>query len=132
MKKFLYDTNFFFNVPKQPHKMILGVLDGNSYTIMNALNMSEGEPKSFSQLLVLTDLPKSSLYVTLMRMLENGLVERIEFNYRISDNGQMIYNTFKQILEKRMLKTDVTKVEKEEKRWTFQKLIEGFRKIFRK
>ncbi len=112
--------------------MVLGVLDGNSYTIMNALNMSEGEPKSFPQLLTLTGLPKSSLYVTLMKMLENGLVERIEFNYRLSGNGQMIYNTFKQILDNRMLKADVTKVEKEEKRWTFQKLIEGFRKIFRK
>ncbi|MCX8188266.1 MAG: hypothetical protein N3F64_00975 [Nitrososphaeria archaeon] len=119
-------------MPKQPHRMVLGVLDENSYTIMNALNMSDGKPKSFLQLLTITGLPKSSLYVTLMKMLENGLVERIEFNYRLSNNGQIIYNTFKQILEKRTLKTDVTKLEKEEKRGAFQKLIEGFRKIFGK
>ncbi|MEM0053654.1 MAG: hypothetical protein QXL89_05665 [Nitrososphaeria archaeon] len=119
-------------MPKQPHRMLLGVLDENSYTIMNALNLSDGTPKSFPQLLTITGLPKSSLYVTLMKMLENGLVERVEYNYKLSGNGQMIYNTFRQILENRTLKTDTTKLGKEEKRWTFQKLIDGFRKFFRK
>ena len=119
-------------MPKQPHRMVLGILDENSYTIMHALNLSDGVPKSFPQLLSLTRLPKSSLYVALMKMIENGLVERVEFNYRLSVSGQMIYNTFKQILENRMPTYEAVKVERVEKRGAFQRLIEGFRKIFGK
>jgi len=110
--------------------MVLGVLDENSYTIMDALNMYDGAPKSFPQLLSITRLPKSSLYVALMRMLENGLVERVEFNYRLSGSGRMVYDTFKRILENRVQAAEAKRVERLEKRGAFDWLIEGFRKIF--
>jgi hypothetical protein len=100
-------------MPKQPHRMLLGVFDENSYIIMGNLYKTH---KSFPDLLVLTALPKSSLYVALMKLVQNGLVLR--------DGSQ--FNKSSLIRENK----EVPVVEQQVS--PFTKLLNGIRRILRK
>jgi len=116
-------------VPKQPHKMVLGILDESAYTIMSVLQ--EGSNRSFSELLSLTRLPKSSLYVTLMKMVDNGLVIRNGAFFKLSDNGMLVYRTFYSIINK--IEEPVIKVVEETSGdSTIGKLLKGLKKILGK
>ena len=83
-------------VPKQPHKVILGVLDENAYIIMGSL---DGSVRSFPDILDNTNLPKSSLYVTLVKLVGNDLVIRDGASYKLTDKGVLIFQTFHDIIQ---------------------------------
>ena len=119
-------------VPKQPHRMLLGILDENAYTIMGSL---ESSTKSFSDLLNGTSLPKSSLYVTLMKLVENGLVIRNGAYFELSDKGTSILKTFKGIIGGRVEPKVLPEVQPEmvqsqQKESVLDKFFNGIKKIF--
>jgi len=116
-------------VPKQPHKMVLGILDESAYTIMSVLQ--EGSNRSFSELLSLTRLPKSSLYVTLMKMVDNGLVIRNGAFFKLSNNGMLIYRTFYSIINK-IEEPIIEMVEEAGGESTIGRLLKGLKKILGK
>jgi predicted transcriptional regulator len=75
--------------------MVLGILDENAYIILGSLDSSI---KSFSDILDKTNLPKSSLYVTLVKMLGNDLVIKEGVSYKLTSKGVLIYKTFYDVL----------------------------------
>ncbi|MGQ9781399.1 MAG: hypothetical protein ACUVQ8_03990 [Nitrososphaeria archaeon] len=115
-------------MPKQPHKMLLGVFDEYAYVIMGSLT---GSTKSFSDLLTITKLPKSSLYMTLMKLVENDLVVRNGAYFTLSSKGYALYNAIHEIVVKGNLPQVRTEVTREtQKESTIGKIFGSIRKIF--
>ena len=108
--------------------MLLGVFDESAYIIMGSLTHST---QSFSELLNSTNLPKSSLYVTLMKLVENGLVIRNDSYFAVSNKGDYLYKMVYDIIEKGNLpqpKREIVHVEQKES--AISKLFSGIKKIF--
>lgn len=108
--------------------MLLGVFDESAYIIIGSLTRST---QSFSELLSSTNLPKSSLYVTLMKLVENGLVIRNGAYFVVSNKGDYLYKTFYEIIEKGNLpqpKIEITREEQKES--AISKLFNGIKKMF--
>lgn len=115
-------------VPKQPHRMVLGILDENSYIILGSLDSSN---KSFQDILDKTKLPKSSLYVTLVKMLGNDLVIREGVSYKLTNKGVLIYKTFHDIIRGVPApQTNYVPKEIEPKISALGRLFSGIKKIF--
>ncbi|MEM3404383.1 MAG: hypothetical protein QXJ17_07610 [Nitrososphaeria archaeon] len=115
-------------MPKQPHKMVLGVLDESAYTIMGVLRNSS--MKSFSELLSLTRLPKSSLYVTLIKMVDNNLIIRNGAFFKLSDDGVLVYRTFYSIINR--TEEPLIEAKEEVQESTLSRLFKGIKKILGK
>lgn len=116
-------------VPKQPHRMLLGIFDENAYTIMGSI---ESETKSFSDILNSTSLPKSSLYVTLMKLVENDLVIRNGSYFELSDKGISIFKAFKGIVNGRAEPKVIPEIiQSQQKESVLDKFFNGIKKIFR-
>jgi predicted transcriptional regulator len=108
--------------------MVLGVLDENAYIILGSL---DGSMKSFPDILDKTNLPKSSLYVTLVKMLGNGLVIREGVLYKTTNKGVLIYKTFHDIVSGVPApQTNYVPKEIEPKVSALGKLFNGIKKIF--
>jgi predicted transcriptional regulator len=117
-------------MPKQPHRMLLGVFDENSYIIMGNLYKTH---KSFPDLLVLTALPKSSLYVALMKLVQNGLVLRDGSQFNLSEKGLPLYEVLASADDKSSLIRENKEVPVVEQQVSpFTKLLNGIRRILRK
>lgn len=116
-------------MPKQPHRMLLGVFDGNSYVIMDNLYQTY---KSFPDLLAQTSLPKSSLYVTLMKLVQNGLVVRDGIQFKLSDKGLSLYGVFAKAIDKSVLTQDNKEASAiEQKTSPFTRFLNGIKRILR-
>ena len=114
-------------VPKQPHKVILGILDENAYIIMGAL---DGSVKTFPDLLNSTSLPKSSLYVTLMKLVGNNLVIKNGAYFKLTDKGVSIFHMFHDIIEGVVIpqvKSEV--IQSEQRESVLGKFFSGIKKI---
>jgi len=117
-------------VPKQPRRMLLGVFDECAYVIMGSLTDST---KSFSDLLAGTGLPKSSLYVTLMKLVENGLVVKNGAFFSLSQKGETLYKTIYAITVKPAIPQEKTEVVPEKRREsTISKILGGIKRILRR
>lgn len=117
-------------MPKQPHRMLLGVFDGNSYIIMENLYQTY---KSFPDLLAQTSLPKSSLYVTLVKLVQNGIVLRDGNQFKLSEKGLPLYEVLASAIDRSSLTRENKEVPViEQKASPFAKLLNGIKRILGK
>lgn len=115
-------------VPKQPHRMVLGIIDENAYKILGSL---DGSVESFPNILDNTNLPKSSLYVTLVKLVENDLVTKVGASYELTDKGVLIYKTFHDIINGIVVPHVISEASKiEPKVSALNKFFNGIKKIF--
>jgi hypothetical protein len=115
-------------VPKQPHRMVLGVIDENAYKILGSLDESV---ESFPNILYNTNLPKSSVYVTLMKLVENDLVTKVGASYKLSVKGVLIYKTFYDVINGIVVTQAISKPSNiEPKVSALNRFLSGIKKIF--
>ncbi len=117
-------------MPKQPHRMLLGVFDENSYIIMENLYQTY---KSFPDLLAQTSLPKSSLYVALVKLVQNGIVLREGNQFKLSERGLPLYEVLASAIDNSsLIRENKEEPVVEQKASPLTKLLNGIRRILRK
>jgi len=82
-------------------KILLGVFDAQSILVLETIART---PRSFTEVLRETALPKATLHRVLMGLVRSGLAEEVDARYKITSDGKFVLGSFKTLTARSMLK----------------------------
>jgi len=84
-----------------PRKILLGVFDAQPIRVLETLAEA---PKSFTEVLDETALPKATLHRTLRGLTRSKFVKKVGNRYAITSDGRLVLESFKHLRARSMLK----------------------------
>lgn len=88
-------------MPRGPRKILLSVFDAQPIRVLEALAEA---PRTFTEILRKTALPKATLYRTLWGLAMNKFVKRVGGAYAVTSDGRLVLESFKRLWVRSILK----------------------------
>lgn len=80
---------------------MLGVFDAQPILVLESIAIT---PRSFTEVLNATELPKATIHRALMYLVRNKLAKRAGSRYEITSDGKFVLESFKSLTTRGMLK----------------------------
>jgi DNA-binding IclR family transcriptional regulator len=88
-------------MPKGPKKILLGVLDAQPIWALKAIAKA---PKSFTEVLDETAMPKATVHRTLASLVANNFLKKVGNWYTLTSDGEFVLEFFNKLRARSMLK----------------------------
>lgn len=88
-------------MPRGARKTLLSVFDAHAIHVLETLAQA---PKSFTEALKETVMPKATLYRTIASLVKNKFLKKIGNQYVITSDGELLLESFKRLRARGMLK----------------------------
>jgi DNA-binding IclR family transcriptional regulator len=88
-------------MPRGPRKILLGVFDAQPIFVLESIAIT---PRSFTEVLNATGLPKATVHRVLTYLMRNKLAKKAGDRYEITSDGKFVLESFKSLTIRSMLK----------------------------
>jgi DNA-binding IclR family transcriptional regulator len=88
-------------MPRGPRKTLLSVFDAQAIHVLETLTQA---PKSFTEALEETMMPKATLYRTMANLVKNKFMKKVGNRYAITSDGELLLESFERLRARGMLK----------------------------
>lgn len=88
-------------MPRGPRKTLLSVFDAQAIHVLETIAQA---PKSFTEALEETMMPKATLYRTMVSLVKNKFMKKVGNQYAITSDGKLLLESFERLRARGMLK----------------------------